>query len=80
MPRCPTSLFTVCQSQPGFPATSSTELRHLAGHPPSGSEVNNARSGAIVGSCSKNGPSINQDSGISGDVSATGAVADSQGG
>ena len=56
-PQRTTSLFTVCQSQPSSAATSSTErprpptwtVTHLAAR-----DVNNARWGPIVGSCSMN--------------------------
>ena len=56
-PQRTTSLFTVCQSQPSSAATSSTErprrptwtVTHLAAR-----DVNNARWGPIVGSCSTN--------------------------
>ena len=56
-PQRPTSLFTVCHPQPSSAATSSTErprrptptVTHLAAR-----DLNNARSGPIVGSCSIN--------------------------
>ena len=56
-PQRTTSLFTVCQSQPNSEATSSTErprpptwtVTHRAAL-----DVNNARSGPILGSCSMN--------------------------
>ena len=56
-PQRPTSLFTVCHPQPSSVATSSTErprrptwtVTHRAAP-----DVNNARSGPIVGSCSTN--------------------------
>ena len=56
-PQRTTSLFTVCQSQPSSAATSSTgrprpptwTVTHLAAR-----DVNNARWGPIVGSCSMN--------------------------
>ncbi len=56
-PQRRTSSFTVCQSQPSSVATSSTDrpirptcvVTHLAAR-----DVNNARVGAIIGSCSTN--------------------------
>ena len=58
-PQRPTSLFTVCQSQPNSAATSSTErpsfptwtVTHRAAL-----DVNNPRTGPITGPCSTNDP------------------------